>query len=573
MVFLQGHGVSPAYAQKIFKNYGEKCIDVVQENPYQLAKDVHGIGFKTADNIAAKLGILKDANTRIDAGIEYVLRSLAEDGHVCYPEDPFLEEAEKTLEVSKELISLRIETLQFENRIEKFPLVVAGNLKPHIWFKPYFNAEIGIAQELQRIRKSISSLRSIDVTKALTWVQNILNLTLAKQQQEAVSESFMNNLLIITGGPGTGKSTITNAILKITEKLSSKILLTAPTGRAAKRMSEITGKKAQTIHSLLEYDFRGGFKRKKDNPLECDLLIVDESSMIDTLLMHSLLKAIPTGARVIFIGDINQLPSVGPGTVLSDMISSRQIPIVTLNEIFRQAQNSKIVVNAHKINQGQFPHLDKAQDSDFFFVEANTPEEIVQQIVKLVAVRLPLKYKFNAIDDIQVLSPMKRGIAGIENLNAVLQEQLNPKQDPLFKAGKRFHEGDKVMQIRNNYKKNVFNGDVGRITLIDMEESQVIVTIDEREILYDFFELDELTLAYAVSVHKYQGSECRCILMPVHTTHAMLLQRNLLYTGVTRGKELVILIGTMKALALAIKNDEIKERHTGLKAALLGYFN
>jgi exodeoxyribonuclease V alpha subunit len=573
MVFLQGHGVSPAYAQKIFKIYGEKCIAVVQKNPYQLARDVHGIGFKTADKIAETLGVLKDASIRIDSGIEYVLRELADDGHICYPEEKFLPAAESTLDVSKELIIGRMDCLHAENRIERFPLIIEGAPLAHVWFKPYFNAEIGIAQELEKIRKSPSALRPIDPVKALSWVQEKLHIALASAQAEAVAKSCVGKLLIITGGPGTGKSTITKAILKISEQLTSKILLAAPTGRAAKRMTEITGKKAQTIHSLLEYDFRGGFKRKKDNPLDCDLLIVDESSMIDTLLMFSLLKAVPSSCRVIFVGDIHQLPSVGPGVVLQDMIHSLQIPVVTLNEIFRQAQGSMIIMNAHKINQGQFPQIHNPPDSDFFFIEAQTPEEVLSQIVKLVAVRIPSKYGFHALDQIQVLSPMKRGVVGIENLNTVLQEQLNPKNDPLFKAGRRFHTGDKIMQIRNNYKKNVYNGDVGRIVAIDLDEQQVIARFDEAEVLYEFSELDELVLAYAVSVHKYQGSECPCIVMPVHTTHLMMLQRNLLYTGVTRGKKLVILVGTAKALAIAVKNDEIKQRHTGLRHALLGYLN
>lgn len=571
MIFLQGHGVTPAYAQKIFKIYGSECIQIVQENPYRLARDIHGIGFKTADRIASNLGILKDALIRIDSGIEFTLKSLSEEGHVCYPEIEFLPIAKEILEVHEELVSSRLEALQEENRIERFPLIISGEKKNYLWFKPFFNAEVGIANELNAIKNSPSLLRPIDTTKALTWVQEKLNISLAKSQLEAVLTSLTTKLLIITGGPGTGKSTITHAILKISEQLTSRILLAAPTGRAAKRMSEITKRPAKTIHSLLEVDFKtGGFKRKRDNPLECDLIIIDESSMIDTLLMYSLLKAIPRTARVIFVGDINQLPSVGPGTVLLDMIRSLQIPVVTLNEIFRQAQGSQIIVNAHKINQGQFPDIHNPIAGDFFFVEAEEPEDVLKQIVRLVAQRIPAKYGCHAIQDIQVLSPMKRGIVGTENLNTVLQEHLNPQKDSLFKAGRRFQIKDKVMQIRNNYQKEIFNGDVGYIIDIDEEEQAVRISFDGREVIYEFHELDEVVLAYAVSIHKYQGSECPYVVMPVHTTHFKLLHRNLLYTGVTRGKKLVVIVGTKKALALAVKNDEIKQRHTGLKQALLG---
>ena len=574
MIFLQGHGVSPAYAQKIFKVYGASCITIVQKNPYQLARDIFGIGFKTADLIASKLGIFKDAAIRIESGIEFSLKSLSEDGHVCYPEEDFLPVAREILEVSEEMVKDRLAELQKGNRIERFSLIISGENKPHLWFKPLFNAEVGIAQELEAIKKSPSNLRSIHTEKALIWVQEKLKIELAKSQAEAVVDSLTTKLLIITGGPGTGKSTITNAILKISEQLTGNILLAAPTGRAAKRMSEITGRQAKTIHSLLEMDFKaGGFKRKKDNPLVCDLIIIDESSMIDTQLMFSLLKAIPRTARVIFVGDINQLPSVGPGNVLLDMIRSLQIPVVTLTEIFRQAQGSQIIVNAHKINQGQFPDIHNNQESDFFFVEAEEPEDVLRHIVKLVAQKIPAKYGYHSINEIQVLSPMKRGIVGTENLNLVLQEHLNPQTESIFKAGRKYQIKDKVMQIRNNYQKEVFNGDVGQITAIDQDDQTVRVDFEGREILYEFSELDEVVLAYAVSVHKYQGSECSCVVIPVHTTHFKLLHRNLLYTGVTRGKKLVILVGTKKAISMAVRNDEIKQRHTGLKQAIMGTLN
>ncbi|CCB86755.1 uncharacterized protein yrrC [Parachlamydia acanthamoebae UV-7] len=570
MIFLQAHGVSPTYAQKIFKAYGTHSIAKVKENPFHLARDIFGIGFKTADLIAQKLGIDSKSSIRTDAGVEFVLSELASDGNVCYPVDLFIEEANKVLEIEQEKISERISVLKEQGRVEHFKLIHAGEPLQFIWLKPLFVAEVGIAREIQRLLSAPVVLRDVDVDKALQWIQAEHCIDLAVNQKEAVAQALFQKMHIITGGPGTGKSTITKAILGITEKLTSKILLAAPTGRAAKRMSEITGKKASTIHSLLEYDFKGkGFKRNRSSPLVCDLLIIDESSMIDTFLMYSLLKAIPDNARVIFVGDINQLPSVGPGNVLQDLIASQVVSVTTLNEIFRQAAGSFIITNAHRINRGMFPDIRNLSQSDFFFVEAQETEDVLKQIVALVSQRLPKKYDFHPSDDIQVLAPMKKGNIGIDNLNAVLQETLNPNQTPLMRQGRKLMVNDKVMQIRNNYSKEVFNGDIGRIVDIDHVEQQVVVKVEEREICYEFSELDEIVLAYAVSIHKYQGSECPCVVIPVHTSHFKLLYRNLLYTAVTRGKKLVVLVGTKKALSIAVRNDEIKKRYTGLKQALV----
>lgn len=570
MVFLQTYGVSPAYAQKIFKSYGDACIQKVKENPYHLARDIFGIGFKTADTIAQKMGISAESEKRIDAGIEFVLSELSNDGHVCYPVAEFLIEAESMLGVGGKLIESRLHIQHAEKRIELADLIENGAKTPFIWIRPLFLAETGIALEIKRIKKALSRLRPIDTAKAVLWVQDTLHINLAENQKNAVAKALKEKVLIITGGPGTGKSTITKAILAISGMLTDNILLAAPTGRAAKRMSEITKKKASTIHSLLEFDFKaGGFKRGRKLPLECDLLIIDEASMIDTLLMYSLLKAIPDHCRVIFVGDVNQLPSVGPGNVLKDMIASHTVSICHLNEIFRQAAGSQIITNAHRINQGQFPDIYNRQGSDFFFIDCQETEEVLNTIVKLISQRLPNKYGYNPIEDIQILAPMKKGIIGTENLNIVLQECLNPKGTPLMRYGRRFLPGDKIMQIRNNYNKEVFNGDVGKILEINMEDQEVLVHIDEKEVIYAFSELDEIVLAYAVSVHKYQGSECPCIIMPVHTSHFKLLHRNLLYTGVTRGKKLVVLVGTKKALAIAVKNDEVLNRYTSLKQALM----
>jgi exodeoxyribonuclease V alpha subunit len=405
----------------------------------------------------------------------------------------------------------------------------------------------------------------------VNWVQDQLKIELAPNQKEAVTKAISSKLHIITGGPGTGKSTITNAILHITSILTQKILLAAPTGRAAKRMSEITKRKASTIHSLLEYDFKasGGFKRNRDNPLDCDLMIIDEASMIDTFLMYSLLKALPDHARVIFVGDIHQLPSVGPGNVLKDMITSLTLSVTTLKEIFRQAAGSHIITNAHRVNNGMFPSLYNGQNSDFFFIECQENEDVLNTIIKLVSQRLPNRYGFNPAQDIQVLAPMKKGLIGTEHLNQSLQTILNPKEQALFRNGQKFQVGDKVMQIRNDYQKEVFNGDIGYILQIDNEEQQVLIQFEDKEVIYDYVDLDELMLAYAISIHKFQGSECPCVVIPVHTSHFMLLHRNLLYTGITRGKKLVVLVGTKKALAIAVKKDDVQKRYTSLHNALM----
>ncbi len=561
MIFLRGHGVSPSYAQKIFKKYGDKSVEKVRSNPFQLAKEIHGIGFKSADAIAQGLGISPDSPSRIDAGIEYTLWELSNDGHVCYPLKDLVPEIEAILQVPKEAIEKRIQIL-----VERQEIVKDGD---KVWVRALFLTEIGIARELSRLAQAPCRIRPVHIDKAIDWVQNKLQIELAPEQKIAVGLGVKEKTLIVTGGPGTGKSTITKAILSITEKITSRILLAAPTGRAAKRMSEITGKKAFTIHSLLEIDFATGkFKRNRDNPLVCDLIIVDEASMIDTQLMNHLLKAIPAETRVIFIGDVDQLPSVGPGNVLKDLIHSERLPVIQLKKIFRQAAGSLIITNAHRINQGEFPDLSYHPRADFQFIESENPDEVVKTIVDLVTNRLPKTYRFHRFDDIQVLSPMKRGLIGSENLNAILQQHLNPSPTPLFRMGRCFHVGDKVMQIRNNYEKEVYNGDVGKITEIDLTEQTMKVGFEGKIVSYDFIEIDELILAYAVSIHKYQGSECPCVIIPVHTSHFKMLFRNLLYTGLTRGKKRVVFVGTKKALAIAIRNEEVLKRHTGLKEAL-----
>lgn len=557
MIFLRGHGISPSFAQRIFKRYGDDSVDKVKQNPFVLAKEVHGIGFKTADAIAKNLGMAHDAKERIQAGIEHTLWELSSEGHTCYPKETLIETVEKILQIPKEKIADAIQIL-----------LKGGDLfeeENFLFVRPLYYAELGIAKELTRLMQQPCAIRSMIIENALSWVQEKLRLELAKEQREAVGLGLSEKVLIITGGPGTGKSTITRAILSITEKITPKILLAAPTGRAAKRLTEITGKKGSTIHSLLEMDFKTGhFKRNRENPLDCHLLIVDEASMIDTLLMHNLLKAVPSDARVIFIGDIDQLPSVGPGSVLKDLITTQKFPVAILKKIFRQAEGSLIVTNAHKINQGEFPDLSSHPKGDFQFISVEEPEEILSTIIQLVSNRLPKAFHFHRFDDIQVLCPMKRGLIGSENLNVSLQQALNPSPTPLVKMGRSFHIGDKVMQLRNNYEKEVSNGDVGRIVEIDMTDHVLKISFDGKIVPYDFLEIDELTLAYAVSIHKYQGSECPCVIIPIHTSHFKMLFRNLLYTGLTRGKKRVIFVGSKKALAIGVRNNLSLERHTYL---------
>ncbi|MCB1135055.1 MAG: ATP-dependent RecD-like DNA helicase [Chlamydiia bacterium] len=569
MIFLQSYGVSPSYAQKIYRAYGDDAMERVKDNPYCLARDIHGIGFKRSDQIAEKLGISKDSPKRIEAGIEYVLSELSNDGHVCYPLDAFLTAAKQMLEVEEPPVMERAKALEAASRVALEQLDCDGVPRTFIWLRPLYLTEHGIGRQLQRLVKAPTGLRGVQVEAATTWVQEQMRMRLATEQIAAVQRAVTDKVLIITGGPGTGKSTITKAILAITAKLTSKIVLAAPTGRAAKRMAEICHRSASTIHSLLEFDFKaGGFKRNRDHPIECDLIVIDEASMIDTVLMYSLLKAIPSHARVVFVGDIDQLPSVGPGNVLRDMIDSDTLPVCRLEQIFRQGKGSRIILNAHRINRGVFPEINSEPDSDFFFIEREDTEEVLNTLIGVVTQRLPKKYGFNAIDDIQVLAPMRRGPIGIENLNFLLQERLNPKGDQIQRGGHTYRVGDKVMQIRNNYQRDVYNGDVGRIRAIDQDEQQLLVTFDGKDVDYEFGDLDELVLAYAVSIHKYQGSECPCVVMPVHTSHFKMLHRNLLYTGVTRGKSLVVLVGTKKALAIAVRNNEVLRRYTGLQHCL-----
>jgi exodeoxyribonuclease V alpha subunit len=575
MIFLQAHGVGSGFATKIFKQYGNRSIAVVRENPYRLATDVFGIGFLTADRIAGNLGFSKGSTLRVEAGILYVLSKLAEEGHVYYPYEPFIRKCEEILEVDRDLVVGAAQRIADEKMIviegvagdgEGFEEVGKG-----VYLARFHHAEKDIAARLKALMASPKSIPPIDAGSAIERLQEQLPITLAPRQIEAVRGAVDQKLMIITGGPGTGKTTIINGILKLFSRLGVKILLAAPTGRAAKRMSEATGHAAKTIHRMLNYSIqRGGFQKNELNPLECDLMIIDEASMIDTILMHHLLRAIPPQATLIMVGDVDQLPSVGAGNVLEDCIRSARIWVIELNEIFRQARESLIVVNAHQINRGVLPSLKPPEQGlgDFYFIEQPDPGEVLRIIVELVTDRIPRRFGFDSVEDIQVLSPMHKGEAGVNTLNMELQQALNSSASCITRGGTTFKLNDKVMQVKNNYDKDVFNGDIGRIRRIDSVEQELIICFDGRDVPYDYADLDEIVLAYAVSVHKSQGSEYPAVIMPLLTQHYVLLQRNLIYTAVTRGRELVVLVGTAKALAMGVKNDKTQKRYTFLSHRL-----
>ena len=571
MMFLQSHGVSSGYATKIFKQYKNRSISVVTENPYRLAMDIVGIGFVIADSIAEKLGFSKSSPLRVEAGILYVLQQLSDEGHVFSPYEYLVKKSRETLGVKREAIVEALGSLAINKKIviedlnESIDEFKENNKS--VYLAKFHLCETSIATRLKILSATPKSIRSVNIENALEWVQGQLDIRLAENQSKAVQCALENKIMVITGGPGTGKTTIINAILKIFSMLKAKTLLAAPTGRAAKRMSETTGHEAKTIHRLLEYSFaKGGFQKNEKKPLGCDLLILDEASMIDTILMHHLIKAVPIFATIILVGDVNQLPSVGAGNVLNDIIASGAIPVVELNEIFRQARQSRIIVNAHKINNGILPTFeDDVPDNDFYFIHQEDPEKVLGIILELTKERIPKRFGLDPLNDIQVLTPMHKGVVGAGNLNTELQKSLNPFQQEITRGNRNFRVNDKVMQIRNNYDKEVFNGDIGRITHIGQNDDEITVMFDGREIPYAFYELDELILAYAVSIHKSQGSEYPAVVVPVLTQHYILLQRNLIYTAVTRGRNLVIMVGTRKALAMAVQNDKTQKRFTNLR--------
>lgn len=631
MIFLQGHGVSTSLAVRIYKQYGQESINVVRSNPYQLARDVFGIGFRTADKIARQMGISLSAPDRLQAGLLYTLSTLSDEGHCFAYREQLLDEAVRLLEVTRDACEEQLELLirqealfaedssvllksisgnespvsvnpsdrKLEDRkaartplepgtpgvqqpasqkdpAQEIPVALPGLDGQAIYLPPFYLAERGVTSRLRRIqltrRDRLSDFQVVDWNRAFGWLDEQIPIQLTEQQKEAVRMALTNKVSILTGGPGTGKSTITGSIIRLLQARKHSVLLAAPTGRAAKRLSEATGLEGKTIHRLLEFKPGAGgpFLRDQKNPLDADLIIIDETSMVDILLMNHLLGAVDQGSHLLLVGDVDQLPSVGPGNVLRDIIASLVIPVTCLDTIFRQAEDSFIIVNAHRINQGQMPSISR-QAKDFFFFSEKDPQKASDWVIDLVTKRVPDRFKFNPASDIQVLSPMHRGAVGVAELNLRLQEALNPPQPAKteFRHGSRvFREGDRIMQIRNDYDRQVFNGDMGLIIRLDLEEAIALIDFDGRPVQAEFSQLDELVHAYAVSIHKSQGSEFPVVVIPLLNQHYMMLQRNLLYTAVTRARKMVVLVGSKQAIAMAVRNNRIASRNTRLAARL-----
>ncbi|MBS1062970.1 ATP-dependent RecD-like DNA helicase [Gluconobacter wancherniae] len=563
MLFLHSNGVGTSRAVRIFKTYGQDAVQLISENPYRLAKDIRGIGFRTADQIARKMGIAPDAMIRVRAGISYALGEAMDEGHCGLPVGELLTSTAELLEVAAPLIdaALALELAAGD--------VIADSVGETgcIFLAGLYRAEQSIAERLRACAIGRLPWPDIDAEKAMAWVETKTGLALAPSQQEAARLALRSKVLVITGGPGVGKTTLVNAILKIVTAKGTDVQLCAPTGRAAKRLSESTGLEGKTIHRLLETDpANGSFKRDDTNPLTCDLLVVDEASMVDVQLMRSLLRALPDNAALLIVGDVDQLPSVGPGQVLADIIGSNAVPVVRLTEVFRQAAQSRIITNAHRINEGRMPELSAEEGSDFYFVEAAEPEIGLRKLLAVVKDRIPARFGLDPVRDVQVLCPMNRGGLGARSLNIELQQALNPLGDvKVERFGWTYGPGDKVMQIANDYDRDVFNGDLGVIDRIDVEEGELTVSFDGREVVYGFGELDELVLAYATTIHKSQGSEYPAVVIPLVTQHYAMLARNLLYTGVTRGRKLVVLVGQKKALAIAVRNQGGRWRWSKLR--------
>ncbi len=574
MLFLQDNGVSTSFAAKIYKAYGNESIVKVKENPYRLADDIWGIGFKTADSIAAKLGFGKETYVRLRSGVMYTLSRLADEGHVYANRQQLVDRASELLNTEDNVIVMTVDQM-----LKEQDLVQENEA---IYLLPFYYAETGTAGKLRRLgavpagdklwvrltkarEETGNSHLSVDIEK----IEHAVHMKYDEVQADAIRQAAMAKVMVLTGGPGTGKTTTTQGIIAAYRAYGLRILLAAPTGRAAKRMTEATGLEAKTIHRLLECKPPQGYQKNEENPLEGDVLIIDECSMIDIILMNALLKAIPAHMRLILVGDIDQLPSVGAGNVLRDIMESGQFPVIRLTKIFRQAQTSRIIMNAHNINSGKMPDISNGKNTDFFFIQKEEPEEAAAEIVKLVKKNLPRYYKVESAM-IQVLTPMQRGTVGAANLNLALQEAINPHGEGLRRSGFVFRIGDKVMQLKNNYDKEVFNGDIGRIVQVDLTERTLIVSFDDRQVEYDASELDELVHAYATTIHKAQGSEYPIVVMPILMNHFVMLQRNLIYTGITRAKKILVIVGTKKALAYGVNHVTVTKRNTMLRERLEG---
>ncbi len=577
LVFLQSYGVTVNQAMRLYRRYGSETVSCVQENPYRMAEDVFGIGFKTADKIARQMGLPAGAPERVQSAITYTLSRASEQGHVFLPAPVLLERVGELLAVNGKELEEDFFSKQLKHLVQAGKLHLEEDDELGVYYAPFYQAEHGAARLLQQLGSNVKPFAALEANQALGKVRHD-SAHLTDEQLEVLGRAIENGVLVVTGGPGTGKTTTIKALLRVFQEMKQRVILAAPTGRAAKRVTEATSQEAFTIHRLLEYSFSEGegfrFQRNEKNPVDGQVVIIDEASMVDLLLMYNLLKALPYGCRLIMVGDIDQLPAVGAGNVLRDLIESGEIPCIRLGHIFRQARESMITVNAHRVNQGEMPYLN-IKNKDFFFINEEDAEHAAKLVVQLCRERLPNYGPYDPLLDLQVLTPMRKTAAGVDRLNLLLQEALNPpaRGKPETTArGVLYRLGDKVMQIRNNYQKEVFNGDIGIITAIDREEGELVVTFREmllpRPVSYDFTELDELVLSYAVSVHKSQGSEYPVIIMPVLTQHYMLLQRNLLYTGITRARKLAVLVGSKKALAIAVRNNKAEKRYSSLSKRL-----
>lgn len=572
MIFLQSYGISNTYATKIYNNYGDNSINVIKVNPYRLSEDIFGIGFKTADKIALKTGIEKDSLFRIKAGIIHLLKSAEDDGHCYLPYEEFIEIAEDFLCTELGKITDALSKLEGEGRI----IIVKDDISK-VYLASIYNAEKYVSEKILAILSHEMEPKIRGSKK--DGIYDLINNLAAKEriilddiQMKAIEKAVTEKILVITGSPGTGKSTILNFVIKIFEKENKSVLLGAPTGRASKRLCEATGKEAKTIHRLLNYKQKlNKFLKNEKNPVDADMVIIDEASMMDIRLMRNLLLAIKPQTGVIFVGDVDQLPAVGPGNVLSDIIGSGIVPVIELKKIYRQEGESLIIYNAHKVRDGQFPYIGKPKNNDFFFIEKNEPEEVVDLILNLLTQRIPKSFNYNPLYDVQVIVPTNKGIVGVNNLNSRIQDILNFNSQKVLRGSVQYRLNDKVMQLKNNYEKDVYNGDIGFINGIDMEMEEITVNFDGRNVDYSFFELDELSLSYAISIHKSQGSEFKCVIIPLLTSHYMLLQRNLLYTAITRSKELAVIVGSKKAIGMAVNRNIVEKRYTSLKGLLRNF--
>lgn len=572
MIFLQSHGISTTYALKIYNNYGDNSINVIKTNPYRLSEDIFGIGFKTADKIALMTGVEKDSPFRIKAGIIHLLREAEDEGHCYFPYEEFIEIVESFLCTELGRITGSLRELEREGKV----IIVRGDTDK-VYLTNAYNAEKYVSEKILTIlgdgRENKSGEgRKVNINHIISDLATKEKIILDSIQMKAIEKAVSEKMLVITGSPGTGKSTILNFIIKVFKKENKSVLLGAPTGRASKRLCETTGREAKTIHRLLSYNPKlNKFLKNEENLLEADVVIIDEASMLDIRLMKNLLSAIKPSSGVIFVGDIDQLPAVGPGNVLSDIISSGVVPVIELKKIYRQDSESLIIYNAHKVRDGQFPYIGKPKNNDFFFIEKDEPEEVVNLILSLLTKRIPESFSYDPVHDIQVLVPTNKGTVGVSNLNSRIQDTLNFNSQKVLKGSVQYRLNDKVIQLKNNYEKDVYNGDIGFINGIDVEAEEIRVNFDGRTVSYGFFELDEIGLSYAISIHKSQGSEFKCVIIPILTSHYMLLQRNLLYTAITRARELAVMVGSKKAIGMAVNRNIVEKRYTSLKELLRNF--